>query len=116
MYVAFMSQQAIEKLAKGIYTLYTDKEPPRSHNIWNIVRQIKKNVNLEKYCFDDNFEREMLKHKNFFAELFSYYISGRYPSYKDKISENIDANKASRILSTTEEVFLWLKSLSQYKK
>jgi HEPN domain-containing protein len=26
MYVAFMSQQAIEKLTKGIYLPYTDKE------------------------------------------------------------------------------------------
>lgn len=42
MYVAFMSQQAIEKLTKGIYTLYTDKEPPMIHNIWNIFKQLKK--------------------------------------------------------------------------
>jgi hypothetical protein len=33
MYVAFMSQQAIEKLTKGMYLLDTDKESPRSHNI-----------------------------------------------------------------------------------
>ncbi|MGD9678739.1 MAG: hypothetical protein AB7V16_10400 [Vulcanibacillus sp.] len=26
MYVAFMCQQSIEKLTKGIYTLYTDQE------------------------------------------------------------------------------------------
>lgn len=41
---------------------------------------------------------------------------GRYPSFKEKISSGIDASRAKRILSNTEEVFLWIKSLSQYKK
>ena len=93
-----------------------NKEPPRSHNIWNILRQIKKEVNLEEYCLDDDFEKNMQKHKGFFAELLSYYISGRYPSYKEKISKGIDVSRARRILSTTEEVFLWLKSLSHYEQ
>ena len=55
MYVAFMSQQAVEKLIKGIYTLYTDKEPPMIHNIWNIFKQLKKEANLEDYWFNLDF-------------------------------------------------------------
>lgn len=46
MYVAFMSQQAVEKLAKGIYTLYTGNEPPMIHNIWNVLRQLKEKLTL----------------------------------------------------------------------
>jgi HEPN domain-containing protein len=116
MYVSFMSQQAIEKITKGIYTLYTDNEPPMIHNIWSILRQLKREVNLSEYVPINQFEQNLQKYKSFFAELLSYYISGRYPSFKEKISSTIDSNRAKRVLNNTEEVFLWLKSLSQYKK
>lgn len=59
--------------------------------------------------------RDMAKHRDFFAELLSYHISGRYPVYKQKISEGIDADRAVKILNKTEEVFLWLESLSRFK-
>lgn len=115
MYVAFMSQQAIEKLTKGIYLLYTDKEPPRSHNSWGILMRTRKETDLKECSLESELNRNMAKYKDFFAELLSYYISGRYPMYKQKISEGIDADRATKILNTTEEVFLWLKSLSRYK-
>jgi HEPN domain-containing protein len=116
MYVAFMSQQAVEKLIKGIYTLYTDKEPPMIHNIWNIFKQLKKEANLEDYLDINVFEKNLEKYKIFLAELLSFYISGRYPSFKEKISSTIDPTRAQRVLSDTEEVFLWIKSLNQYKR
>ncbi len=116
MYVAFMSQQAIEKLAKGIYTLYTDNEAPMTHNIWNIFKQLKKEVNLREWLHVEEFENNLEKYKSFYAELLAYYISGRYPSFKDKVSKSIDSNRAKRVLNTTLEVFAWIESLSQYKK
>lgn len=115
MYVAFMSQQAIEKLAKGIYTLYTDNEAPMIHNIWNIFKQLKKEVNLDVLLNVEDFESNLNKHKSFFAELLAYYISGRYPSFKENISKTIDSSRAKRVLDTTQEVFAWLESLSQFK-
>lgn len=116
MYVAFMSQQAVEKLTKGLYTLYTENEPPMIHNIWNILKQLKREVNLSEYIPINEFEEDLQKYKRFFAELLSYYISGRYPSFKEKISSTIDSSRATRVLNNTEEVFAWIKSLSQYKK
>ena len=116
MYVAFMSQQTIEKLTKGIYTLYADNEPPMIHNIWSILKQLKREVNIGEYLPINEFEENLQKYKSFFAELLSYYISGRYPSFKEKISSTIDSNRAKRVLNNTEEVFSWIKSLSQYKK
>jgi len=53
----------------------------------------------------ENFDLEINKHKIFFAELLSYYISGRYPTYKEKASTSITKEKAKQLLSTTEEVF-----------
>ena len=113
MYVAFMCQQSIEKLTKWIYTLYTDNEAPRVHNIWNIFKHIKLDTSLEDI---NEFEDNLLKYKNFFAELLSFYISGRYPSFKEKVSSSINFDRAKNVLDNTEEVFKWIESLSRYKK
>lgn len=68
MYVAFMSQQAIEKLTKGIYNLYAEKEPPMIHNIWNIFKQLKRDVKLEEYLTTNEFEDNLQRYKTYFAE------------------------------------------------
>ena len=116
MYVAFMSQQAIEKITKGIYTLYTDNEAPMIHNIWNIFRKLKKEVKLEEYLNIEEFEKKLIEYKNFFVELLTYYISGRYPSFKEKISSSIDIVRAKKVLTNAEEAFVWIESLNQYKR
>ncbi|GAB6173082.1 HEPN domain-containing protein [Paradesulfitobacterium aromaticivorans] len=115
-YVTFMCQQTIEKMTKGIYQLFTDSEPPMVHNIWNILKQLKKDITLENYFSVEMFEEKLTEYKSFFVELLSYYISGRYPSFKEKISTSIDVNRAKRVLNQGMEVFEWLESLSQYKK
>ena len=115
-YVTFMCQQTIEKLTKGIYQLFTDNEPPMVHNIWNILKLLKKDVTFEKYLQNEAIEEKLIEYKSFFVELLAYYISGRYPSFKEKISTSIDANRAKRVLNKGIEVFIWLESLSQYKK
>ena len=115
-YVVFMCQQAIEKLTKGIYTLYTNNEPPVIHNISSIFNYLKREINFKEYLSINEFEYNLNNYKSFFAELLSYYISGRYPSYKEKMSNLINSDRAKRTLATTEEVFKWIESLSQYKK
>jgi hypothetical protein len=49
----------------------------------------------------------------FYEDLLAFYISERYPSYKDKLSESIDQPQAKSILEKTREEFLWLKSLKK---
>lgn len=116
LYVAFTCQQSIEKISKGLYTLITNNEPPRIHNIWQIFRTLKKEPQMKKIVDIVSFDLELNKHKLFFAELLSYYISGRYPTYKEKLSSSINIEKAEYLLSTSEEVFKWIRSLSQYEK
>jgi HEPN domain-containing protein len=54
-YVVFMCQQAIEKLIKGLYTLYVDDNVPRSHNISWIAAKFEDKLEtpftLEQYDF-----------------------------------------------------------------
>ncbi len=101
LYVAFMCQQSIEKIIKGIYVFNNEKEPPRTHNILSLYEKI-------------DFKEKPTHHRvdefvDLFEELFAYYISERYPSYKEKTI--ISSDKAKELLLTTKEAFSWLKSL-----
>lgn len=115
LYVVFMAQQAIEKLTKGLYVLYLEREPARTHNIWVIFKEILDNNQVDLNS-DKPFEAELDEIKSFFSDLLFYYIAERYPDYKQQISSSISEDKARKLLYKTEEVFLWLQSLSQYKK
>ena len=102
-YVAFMCQQSLEKLAKGLYNYYIDDETPRIHNISFIVNKI-----IDKLKID-------IKEENFdlFDRLSAYYIQGRYPTFKEKISQSINENEAKVLLDKSKEVFEWMKSLKK---
>ena len=106
LYVVFMCQQALEKLVKGLYVLFKKEEPYRIHNIWKIFDST---FNIEK--IDKKTIQNSEKYFSLFDELLAYYISERYPSYKDKLSQSVTKEKAKQILSKTKEAFLWLESL-----
>ncbi|MCK4798006.1 MAG: HEPN domain-containing protein, partial [Spirochaetes bacterium] len=96
-------EQSLEKLAKGLYNFYIDDNVPRVHNISFIINKIleKLNVKLEESSF------------KLFDKLSAYYLQGRYPSFKEKISQLIDKKEAKDILQKTKEVFQWMKSLKK---
>jgi len=48
-YVAFMCQQAVEKLSKGIFVYTFGKEAPFTHNVNTVLKDIKTIVNDEQY-------------------------------------------------------------------
>jgi len=47
LYVAFMCQQAVEKLVKGLFVLYLDDDVPRVHNIRTVIKQYEKKLPVE---------------------------------------------------------------------
>ncbi len=49
-------------------------------------------------------------------KLSAYYLQGRYPSYKEKISQLVDKDEAIEILKASKEVFGWIQELKQQKK
>ena len=97
-YVVLMCQQAVEKALKALHLKKIGREAPRSHNL----------VYLESLLDLMPSEQQL----EFFAELTSYYLDNRYPTYKKKISELVDREKARVILKKTEESFGWLISLT----
>lgn len=95
LYVAFMCQQAIEKLIKGIIQERTDETPPYSHRLDTLLNVIDLSVDSEK--------------KSFLGLLTRYYINCRYPEHKKSLSEFLNKKSSCELLKKTAEVFQWLK-------
>lgn len=115
LYVVFMCQQSIEKLVKGLYVLYTDSEADRTHNIARIINKLFEHPDFRLIPDYEVLMLQRNKYIDLFAELLYYYISERYPNYKEKLSSKVNKDKAKEVLDRTEEVFLWLESLNRYK-
>jgi HEPN domain-containing protein len=95
-YTAFMCQQALEKIIKAVYLQENSQEAPRSHSLVYLV-------GLLKSPASEN-------HLSLLSELSSYYIEGRYPTYKEKIASLVNCERSKHFLAKTREVFQWLKS------
>lgn len=103
LYVVFMCQQSLEKLSKGLYCFYIDDNVPQVHNISFILSKVTDRLNIE---VDE--ETFIL-----FDRLAAYYLQGRYPSFKEKISQIIGKDEAKDTLEASKEVFGWMKSLKK---
>jgi HEPN domain-containing protein len=76
-YVFFTCQQALEKIAKGLYVLYIDDNVPRLHDISLIVRRF-----ADKLPEPINNEYFML-----FDNLSTFYLKSRYPDYARELAQ-----------------------------
>ncbi|MCL1907984.1 MAG: HEPN domain-containing protein [Holophagaceae bacterium] len=101
LYVAFMCQQAVEKLVKGLYLINIQKEPPRIHDIKIIFEYFEDK--LTTTIPPDIFP--------LFDELTLFYINNRYPEYKELLFQQIKSKKAEELLIRTNKVFKWLMTL-----
>jgi HEPN domain-containing protein len=101
LYVAFMCQQAIEKLCKGLYIHYVNDEVPRVHNISNIVARFADK--LPEAVTDEQYR--------LFDRLTAFYMEGRYPEYNNKLITQLDEPIAKTLLAQAKEVFTWLQTM-----
>jgi len=95
LYVAYMCQQAVEKILKAIIA-HQGKENYPIHNL-NRLSEISLN--------SDELSSEQF---NFLAELTPYHIEARYGDYKEKLSEIIDEQMAQQVYKKTMEIHQWL--------
>lgn len=114
LYAAFMCQQAIEKLIKGLYLLVTGEEPVKTHNITFIFNNLILNDKFKTCHSDENFIRNKEEFSPLFIKLLAFYICARYPDYKEKISKSLSKLEAETICKKTVEAFEWLKSLKAF--
>ena len=100
-YVVFMCQQAIEKLCKGLYTLYLDDNVPRIHNIKQIF-----------LCFEEKLSVSADEDTYFlFDSLSAHYLMTRYPDFTRQTNRQMTKNEAELLLTKTRGVFSWLLTL-----
>lgn len=95
LYVAFMCEQAVEKLLKGIIQHRTGSMPPYTHNLTALARESQA-----------PFSEDQL---NFLTLLTGYYINTRYPDYKQRLAKEIDEQKAKEIMRKSEDIYRCLK-------
>ena len=96
-YVAFTCQQTVEKMLKAYYILQIGEEPPKTHNLTYLTEKVKLKLTKDK--------SELLN------SLSAYYISTRYPAYKETISKLINKREAERLLKETVDFQQWLLSI-----
>lgn len=99
LYVAFMCQQAIEKLLKGIIHERKNTTPPYSHRL----------VALLEMADTGPQSKDRL---DFLDRLTTYYINTRYPDDKKKLAASLNKAKVKGILRETKECFQWLQKES----
>ena len=100
-YVAFMCQQAIEKLCKGLYLIFIDDDVPRVHDINSLVTKF-----ADKLPEPIDDDKRLL-----FAKLSAFYLNNRYPEYKERLSSSLNEEEARSILDKSKEAFKWLMTL-----
>ncbi len=96
LYTVFMCQQSLEKLLKAIFIQQKGIEAPRTHNL--------------TYLFELLNLPTQTEYLQTMARLNAYYIKGRYPAYKQKLSLMLDQKTAQTLLNETQDIFKWLKS------
>jgi HEPN domain-containing protein len=101
LYVIFMCQQSLEKLVKGLYTLYVSDDVPKTHDTRSLFLKFKDKLPVPV-------EEATLV---FFSRLTMFYLNTRYPEFKAKLSAAVVKQDAETTLKKAKEVFAWLLTL-----
>ena len=95
LYVAYMCQQAVEKILKA-FIAQLGKENFPIHNLNRLaeIATIRNELTSEQF--------------NFLAELTPYHIEARYGDYKESLSEIINEKRAQQVYKKTREIYKWI--------
>lgn len=97
-YIGFICQQSIEKLIKGLYTIFVGDIGPERHNLNKLLSLFidKTTINLTK------------EQTEFLDVLTTYYIDYMYIDYKTSTLDHSDFQNSELMLAKTKEVFFYL--------
>lgn len=99
LYVAFLCQQAVEKLLKAIIHEKTGEMPPYTHRLPALVE-------VAGIVADS-------KQADLLVKLTRYYIRTRYPEDRTRLARTLDRTATKLLLQHTMEVLQWLKNASR---
>ena len=97
LYVAFMCQQAIEKILKAIYIQQKKEFAPRTHNLSYLVDSLELKISQAD--------------EDFLLKLTQYYIESRYPEEREKLSQILTQKQSQIYIQRTKEVFRCLREM-----
>jgi len=96
-YVAFTSQQCIEKILKAHYVKEKKTTPPYTHNLKRLISEL-------------SFFGELnLEQSTFIEYLNTYYIESRYTEELNEISKSLKKKQATELFEQSKKLFQWLK-------
>ena len=98
LYVGFMCHQVIEKILKAYWSKVLDEQPLKIHSLSRLT---------EKTELDKLMSEEQL---DFIDELEPLNIEARYPSYKERLSKSLNAERCKDLIKQTDNLRLWIKS------
>jgi HEPN domain-containing protein len=98
LYVAFMCQQAIEKILKACFVKQNGSTPPYTHNLLRLLNELN---------FKTEINEQMI---STIEQLNSYYIESRYTEDIQELSGLLTETKVVSILNLSEELFEWFKT------
>ena len=96
-YVAFMCQQAIEKILKAVYVQEQKKTPPYTHNLSRLVELLSLS------------DRISSAQKEFLEKLNYYYLESRYSEDLAELSQVLTEQDSVLLLKETEGIYQWLR-------
>lgn len=102
LYVAFMCQQAAEKILKALWCHLRNDSPPYTHNLATLTESLRLNLSDNQNLLLDRLGR--------------YYIVGRYPTFKQNLAAGLDRKETSELLRSTGEFVKWCKKFIKMSK
>lgn len=97
LYVGFMCHQVIEKALKACVIRRDKGAPPFNHNLLLIAQK--------SSLYDEMEERQ----RHFLDILRPLNVECRYPTYREKLFEELTNEKCTGILQQIKELYKWIK-------
>lgn len=98
LYVGFMCHQVIEKILKAYWSNVSEEPPLKIHSLSRLAEK----TGLDKKMSDDQLD--------FIDTLEPLNIEARYPSYKERLIQSLNADRCQDLLNQTDELRIWIKS------
>ncbi|MCI0751652.1 MAG: HEPN domain-containing protein [Flammeovirgaceae bacterium] len=96
-YVVFFCHLSLEKLLKSLWVKKFNSVPPKTHNLLFLIEQL---------------QIEEIKFLDFISDLNGLSIPTRYPDSLQKLTQQLNKEKAYDFLMNTKKVMVWLKNLT----
>ena len=98
LYVGFMCHQVIEKILKAYWSKVLKEPPLKIHSLSRLADK----TELDKFMTEEQLD--------FIDELEPLNIEARYPSYKERLSKSLNAERCNDLIKQTDNLRIWIKS------